>query len=156
MNKDNAESLAYIGNNIDFVPDDFNINNRPFNLKEALGNKPVVTRCGCSVSQFKVFDTNYGEIVYAIVDNYPTDGEQCITSFRPIDGKFGFDCTKDHPFDLFMRYVGSVKWTSLYWDNLVNDVIHGQICDSKYKAECNKRDDENGRYKYLTTISFEE
>lgn len=65
---------------------------KPFNLKEALEGKPVITRDGKEVTQLHEFKTNGTYKIYGVTGNFVSNW----------DASGYYDPTGNHPKDLFM------------------------------------------------------
>ena len=78
---------------------------KPFNLKEALEGKPVVTRDNLPVTQLTLFETDNIYSLRAVV-------ERCVCDFTT-GGVFDIDVS-DHKYNLFMATEKKSIWVNVY------------------------------------------
>lgn len=114
---------------------------KPFNLKEALEGKPVVTRNNLSVTQLTLFETDNIYPLRAVI-------ERCVCEFTT--GGLFHNEALDHKYDLFMATEKKSIWINVYLDK------DGQITLSHkhYSIESALRSTKTINWSYIKTIEI--
>lgn len=113
---------------------------KPFNLKDALAGKPVVTRDGIPVTQLHLFEDVSTEIsLYGVIDGG-------LMGFTKEGKNYNSRGTFNTLNDLFMASVKVEKWVNIYRNGMI---FSGQMLyDSRQEA----KDSIGNKSQYFDTV----